>query len=226
MEPPPLIPSRASFARRNAITLKLLLVAALVLVLHVPLHLVNSLQEERAKTHARALPGFITRAATVAAGEPLTAHPVFDAYRTVGRALKYAVLVLALVFTAFFLFEVLGGLRLHAAHYALVGAALCLFYLALLALGEVLGPAAAYGGAAVASSALIVCYSAAILRSWLRAGAIAGLLAAVHSVLFVVLRMEDFALLAGTAALFAALGAVMFFTRNVDWHGTEPEVAR
>lgn len=226
MDAPPVIPPRTSFARRNAITLKLLFVAALVLLLHVPLHLVNSLQEERAKTHTRALPGFITRAAPVAPGETLTAHPVFDAYRTVGRALKYAVLVLALVFTAFFLFEVLGGLRLHVAHYALVGAALCLFYLALLALGEVTVPAVAYAGAAVASSSLIVCYSAAILRSWVRAGAIAGLLAAVHSVLFVVLRMEDFALLAGTAALFAALGAVMFFTRNVDWHGPQPEATR
>jgi len=36
-----------------------------------------------------------------------------------------------------------------------------------------------------------------------------------------VLRMEDYALLAGTAALFAALGAVMFFTRNVDWFAEE-----
>lgn len=225
MDAPPVIPPRVPFARRNAITLKLLFVAALVLLLHVPLHLLNSLQEERAKTHARALPSFITRSAPSAPGAPLTAHPVFDAYRTVGRALKYAVLVLALVFAAFFLFEILGGLRLHLAHYALVGAALCLFYLALLALGEIAAPAAAYTGAAVASSALIVCYSAAILRSWLRACAIAGLLAAVHSVLFVVLRMEDFALLAGTVALFAALGAVMFFTRKVDWHGTEPEAA-
>ena len=45
--------------------------------------------------------------------------------------------------------------------------------------------------------------------------------ATVHSVLFVVLRMEDFALLAGTGALFAALAAVMFFTRNIDWHAQD-----
>src|SRR5258708_17738838 len=56
----------------------------------------------------------------------------------VERSLKHSVLVLTLVFTAFFLFETLAGLRLHAVHYGLVGAALCLFYLALLALGEVL----------------------------------------------------------------------------------------
>ena len=228
MEPPPVIPTRARVARRNAVTLKLLFIAGLVLLLHVPLHLVNGLREERSKNHERALPRYIAEAAP---GALIKEHPVFEGYRMVGRALKHAVLVLALVFTAFFLFEMLGGLRLHPAQYGLVGAALCLFYLALLALGEVTGPGIAYAGAAAASSALITLYSAAILRSWLRAALIAVLLGSVHSVLFVVLRMEDFALLAGTGALFAALAAVMFFTRNVDWHAEEtsaagPEAAR
>ena len=228
MEPPPIIPARLRIARRNAVTLKLLFIAGLVLLLHVPLHLVNGLREERSKTHERALPRFI---AATAPEKALAEHPVFDAYRMVERSLKHAVLVLSLVFTAFFLFELLGGLRLHAAQYGLVGAALCLFYLALLALGEVTEPGSAYAGAATASSALIALYSAAILRSWLRAGLIAALLASVHGVLFVVLRMEDFALLAGTGALFAALAAVMFFTRKIDWHAHEtasvasPEVA-
>jgi inner membrane protein len=137
------------------------------------------------------------------------------------------VLVLALVFAAFFLFEILAGLRLHPVHYSLVGAALCLFYLALLAVGEVTSPGQAYVVAAIASSSLITCYSAAILRTWIRATLIAGLLAAVHSVLFVVLRMDDFALLAGTGALFAVLAAVMFFTCHIDWQAQDgsPAVA-
>lgn len=202
-----------------------------MLLLHVPLHFVNGLQEERSNNLKQALH---RAAASTGVSESVAKpeHRSFDAYRMVHRALKHSVLVLALVFTAFFLFEMLGGLRLHLAQYALVGAALCLFYLALLALGEVTVPAVAYAGAAVASSSLIVLYGAAILRSWARAGVIAVLLGAVHSVLFVVLRMEDFALIAGTATLFAALGAVMFFTRNVDWHAQDagstvgPEVAR
>jgi inner membrane protein len=40
-------------------------------------------------------------------------------------------------------------------------------------------------------------------------------------VLFVVLQMEYYALLAGTGALFAALAAVMFFTRHIDWHAQD-----
>ena len=196
---------------KRAATMKLLLIAGLIVLLQLPLMFVNGLRQEREKTRTGDETTLVVQ----------KEDAVFDAYRMVERALKHGVLVMALVFTAFFLFEVLGGLRLHAVHYLLVGAALCLFYLALLALGEVFDPGIAYVAAAVASSALIVGYSAAVLRTWARGGLIAGLLAAVHSVLFVVLRMEAYALLAGTAALFAALGAVMFFTRNVDWDSHE-----
>ena len=182
-----------------------------MLLLQIPLHLVNELQNNRRTTREK-------NVAVAARTEPRH-EAAFDSYRVVERAMHYDVLVTALVFTAFFLFEVLAGLRLHAIHYGLIGAALCLFYLALLALGEFAGPDRAYLGAAVASSLLIVLYSAAILRSWLRAGIVAALLAGVYGVLYLVLRLEDFALIAGTVALFAALAAVMFFTRNVDWDG-------
>lgn len=214
---PPLLPPLRP-DRRNAITFKLIFIAGLVLLLQVPLHLINSLRQER-MTYWGVVSPSDGRALAAAATPAPAAATAFDAYRMVERAVKHGVLVHALVFAAYFLFEILAGLRLHAVHYGLVGAALCLFYLALLALGEVVAPGTAYVAAAVASSLLVVCYSAAILRQWIRAGLVAALLAVVHGVLFVVLRMEDFALLAGTGALFAALAAVMFFTRNIDWSG-------
>lgn len=232
---PPAVPVLNKIDRRNAVTLKLLFIAGLVLLLQAPLYWVNTLRQERAENLRAAIErreASPTRAAAATPAQTAAANEHFDAYRMVDRSLKHSVLVLALVFAAFFLFEMLAGLRLHPVHYGLVGAALCLFYMALLALGEVLRPEVAYVGAAVASSILIVLYSASILRAWARAWLIAGLLAVVHAVLFIVLRMEDFALLAGTAALFAALGAVMFFTRNIDWHAHEagprahPEPAR
>ena len=237
---PPLLPPAAPTAptktdRRNRATLKLLFIAALVLSLQWPLHWVNALQKERRET--RASGGTAGAAAAVVAGRgapsaakvgravpALPAAPAdgaFEAYRMVERALKHSVLVLALVFAAFFLFETLAGWRLHAVRYGLVGAATGLFYFALLALGEVFKRGAAYGGAASASSWLVTLYSAAILRSWVRAAVIGRLLAGVHGVLFVVLQMEDYALLAGTGALFAALAAAMFFTRPSDWHAQD-----
>jgi inner membrane protein involved in colicin E2 resistance len=210
MENTAVAPVPASYSGRGrAATLKLLMIALLVLLLQVPVHLIQELEKDRKATRERLVP---------AAVKLETRHQgAFDSYRLVERAMNYDALVTALVFAAFFLFEVLSCLRLHAVHYGLVGAALCLFYLALLALGEFVGPGLAYGGAAVASSLLVVLYSAAILRSWARAGAVAGLLACVYGVLYLVLRVEDYALLAGTAVLFAALGAVMFLTRKVEW---------
>lgn len=213
---PPVLPAlpvtRPKIDRRNSATLKLLFVFALVLILQAPLYLINNLQAERRTNNTP--PEMREKGNVPDVG-------VFEAYRMVERALKHSMLVLALVFTAFFLFETIGGLRLHPVHYGLVGAAMCLFYLALLALGEVVAPGFAYIGAASASSLMITCYSAAILRSWLRASVIAALLTCVHGVLYVVLRMENYALLAGTATLFVALAVVMHLTRNVDWNARD-----
>lgn len=211
----------AAGRRSHTVTLKLLFIAALVLVLHAPLNLINDLRQERIRARqAEAAPiAASVRGATSTADA--TPSAAAEGYRMVERALKYSVLVLTLVFAAFFLFETLANLRLHPVHYGLVGAALCLFYLSLLALGEVVSPGWAYVGAAVASSSLIALYSVSVLHSYGRATTIAALLASEHGVLYVVLRMENLALLAGTAALFAALAALMFFTRNVDWFAQE-----
>lgn len=222
MEAPPIATTRPTPVRRHAVTLKLVFIAALILLLQAPLLLVNGLRQERSRNRTAALERLTAEPLPgVATANPARIAIVIDSYRVVERAMKHGVLVMALVFAAFFLFEILGGLRLHAVHYGLVGAALCLFYLALLALGEVLDPGPAYLAAATASSGLVIGYSAAILRGWLRAASIAALLAAVHSVLYVVLRLEDFALLAGTGALFAALAGVMYFTRHIDWQAQE-----
>lgn len=209
--------------RRNNLILKMLFIAALVLLLQLPLTFINGLRQERAGNRSEANVRLAARGdlgeTTVRPYDPAVAAS--EGYRMVERALKHSLLVLTLVFTAFFLFETLADLRLHAIHYGLVGAAMCLFYLALLALGEVLAPGWAYIGAAAASSLLITLYSISILRSYARATTIALLLTVEHSILYVVLRMENFALLAGTAALFAALAAVMYFTRNVDWYAQD-----
>ena len=214
MNPAPPVISPPAPRRRNTVTLKLLFIAALVILLQIPLSLINQLREGRVREQeGNAVPTSLARVAA-------DASPV-EGHRMVERSLKYSVLILTLVFTAFFLFETLAGLKLHAVHYGLVGAALCLFYLALLALGEVLTPGQAFVGAAVASSLLITLYSVSILRSSVRASLIAGLLAGEYGVLYVVLRMENFALLAGTTALFVVLAALMYFTRNVDWFAQE-----
>jgi inner membrane protein len=39
-----------------------------------------------------------------------------------------------------------------------------------------------------------------------------------YGYLYLLLRLEDFALLAGSLGLFAMLALVMFMTRRVDWY--------
>ncbi|MDR1283715.1 MAG: cell envelope integrity protein CreD [Opitutaceae bacterium] len=143
-----------------------------------------------------------------------------NAYRVTERAIKYGVLFITLVFTTFFIFEAVSGVRLSALNYLLVGTALCLFYLGTLALAEFVAFGAAYGLSAAASTLLIACYSRRILDSGCRAWIVGGLLGGVYGYLYFVLRMEDFSLLAGTAALFVVLAAVMYVTRKSGRQGT------
>lgn len=140
-----------------------------------------------------------------------------DSYRSIERAAKHGALFIALLFTAFFLFEVLAALRLHALHYLLVGAALCTFYLGLLSLSEFIAFGAAYFAAATASTLLIGLYCRSILRSGVRSLLITAALTGIYGFLYFVLQMQDYALLAGTAALFTVLAVVMYATRKVDW---------
>ncbi|EIP97665.1 Inner membrane protein involved in colicin E2 resistance [Opitutaceae bacterium TAV1] len=154
------------------------------------------------------LPGWSDSAFGVELLQPL------NAYRVTERAIKYGVLFITLVFTTFFIFEAACGVRLSALNYLLVGTALCLFYLGTLALAEFVAFGIAYGLAAAASTLLIACYSRRILDSGRRAWIVGGLLGGVYGYLYFVLRMEDFSLLAGTAALFVVLGAIMYVTRK------------
>lgn len=141
-----------------------------------------------------------------------------DRYVMTDRAMKYALLFLALVFGAVFLVEALASRPVHVVQYGLTGLALAMFYLLLLSLSEHLGFGPAYALAAGACSALLGYYLAGVLGG-VRPGVGFGLgLAALYGLLYALLRSEDYALLVGAALLFAALATVMALTRRVDWH--------
>ncbi|HTO03924.1 MAG TPA: cell envelope integrity protein CreD [Opitutus sp.] len=144
------------------------------------------------------------------------AQPV-ESYSMVERSLKYAVLFFVLIFTVFFLFETTAGLRIHPFQYALVGAALCLFFIAFLALSEFWPTGRAYGAAAAACTGMIALYAWSFLKTGWRTLIIGSGLAATYGYLYFVLKSQDYALLAGTAALFAVLALLMYFTRRINW---------
>jgi inner membrane protein len=147
-----------------------------------------------------------------------------DSYRNVERSIKYGILFLTLVFTAFFLFETLSGVRIHGIQYLLVGAALCLFYLLLLSLSEVIRFVWAYLAAATAATVMISLYTVAVLKSGRRATGMTCLLALIYGFLYVTLQLQDYSLLTGTAGLTIALAVVMYATRNIDWYAEKSSV--
>jgi inner membrane protein len=139
-------------------------------------------------------------------------------YQQLERASKYGFLFLGLTFAGFMLIEVLRRLAIHPIQYTLVGLALAMFFLLLVALSEHIDFAHAYALATFACVGLITAYLVRALKSvWLGLG-LGGALAALYAMLFALLKAEDYSLLGGSLLLFALLAAVMVATRRVDWY--------
>jgi inner membrane protein len=167
--------------------------------------------------------GEISRAQLSAAAFGVTLLSPVDTYRSNDRAVKYQLLFIGLTFLAFTLIELLAALRVHPIQYLLVGFALCLFFLLLLSLSEHVGFGRAYVTAAVATVALIGGYVRVVLGDARRGLAVGALLSALYGFLFVLLRIEEYALLVGSIGLFFVLALVMTLTRRVNWY--EPRAA-
>jgi inner membrane protein len=145
---------------------------------------------------------------------------VADPYQSVSRSLKYALLFEGLLFLTYFMFEVSTGKRVHPAQYILVGVAQIIFYLLLLSFAERIGFDFGFllGGAA---TVLLLAANArwifASRTQGVRALAIFSLL---YGLIYMLLRLEDNALLVGAIASFLAVAAAMYFTRSIDWYGS------
>ncbi len=141
-----------------------------------------------------------------------------DEYAKNTRSAKYAILVIGLTFLIYFFFETLRRFHIHPFQYFLIGLALSVFYLLLLSLSEQIGFNYAYLAAAAATISLIVVYSASVLKVTRLVIQLTLLLIAIYGFIFVILQLEDYALLAGSLGIFVALAIVMFYSRKVDWY--------
>lgn len=161
----------------------------------------------------------------VAQGAQVSLIQPVDLYSKVNRATKYGFLFIGFTFLALLMFDVIGGVRVSAVEYLLMGAALVLFFVLLLAFAEVIGFTRAYIVASAAIAGMNTAYSAAVLKSWRRAAFIGGLLVGLYAVLYILLSLEAYSLLIGSLLLFAALGGVMYATRRIDWSAKREEPA-
>jgi inner membrane protein len=138
-----------------------------------------------------------------------------DAYLQTERALKYGFLFVALTFLTFFLFELGGGRRAHLVQYGLVGGAICVFYLLLLAISEHARFGLAYFVASVSTATQVTLYGRALLAAPRRIAVLAGVLATLYGCLYLLIGLEEVALLIGAIALFVIVGVTMWMTREV-----------
>lgn len=142
-----------------------------------------------------------------------------DFYNLVSRAAKYAVLFLSLAFMAVFVLEMVAGRPMHPVQYLFAGLAMVFFYVLLLSLAEHIGFGPAYFVAAAACGGMLATYVGMALQSRTRGLTMLAVFGALYVLLYLILKLEDYALLAGALLGFAALTAVMFATLRVDWSG-------
>lgn len=136
-------------------------------------------------------------------------------YGQVERTVKYGALFIVLTFLVLLAFEISQRRRLHKVQYVLVGMGLLLFYLILLALAEQIGFLYAYVAAAATTVILVTLYAGTILHNHRQTSVLFLLLAALYGLLYLLLQMEDYALLAGAALLMLATIILMFVTRHL-----------
>ncbi len=141
-----------------------------------------------------------------------------DNYQKSYRSIKYAILFIVFTFLVFFFIEVLNKIFIHPIQYILVGVALIVFYTLLLSFSEHMQYNLAFIISALATLLLIAGYVRAILGSAQLTLLITGILTVLYTFIFVIIQLQDYALLIGSIGIFIILGLVMYFSRKINWY--------
>lgn len=142
-------------------------------------------------------------------------------YTQITRAIKYGILFLGLTYITFLIFELGIKQRLHLIQYSVIGLALSMFYLTLLSVAEHANFFNAYLAAATLIIVMISLYVHAAIRNIRRTALIALLLSGLYSILYSLLKLEDYALLLGTILLLVILSIMMYLTRHIGHNNEE-----
>jgi inner membrane protein len=168
--------------------------------------------------------GAVSRATLEGSAFGVALYAPVDIYQRNYRAIRYAVLFIAVTFMCLFLWEQVSKQRLHAMQYLLIGLALATFYLLLIALSEHMSFGLAYALAAGGQVAVLGVYLVGAMRARLAGLMAAAAIAGVYGALYVLVLSEDYALLLGALLLFAILAAILLVTRRLDWHRMTAEM--
>ncbi|HNP68029.1 MAG TPA: cell envelope integrity protein CreD [Aequorivita sp.] len=141
-----------------------------------------------------------------------------DEYQKSERTAKYGILVIGLTLLVFLLIQLVSKVYIHPFQYMMIGLALVMFYTLLISISEHSNFFKAYAIAAFSVLALITVYSRAILKGFKFPLLICGSLASLYGFIYVIIQLENYALLVGSIGLFLILAIIMFASRRIDWN--------
>ena len=141
-----------------------------------------------------------------------------DHYQQNMRSAKYALMFIGLTFIVFFFVEIFTRKRIHPIQYLLVGFALVLFYSLLLSLSEQIGFGYAYLISTLSIIGLILVYAYSVFRNITQTAFLGLVLSGLYIFMFVVLQLEDIALLIGSIGLFFILAIIMYISGKIKWY--------
>ncbi len=141
-----------------------------------------------------------------------------DEYQKSERTAKYGFMVIGLTLLVFLLIQLVSKIYIHPFQYVMIGLALVMFYTLLISISEHSNFFKAYAIAAVSVLALITVYSRAILKGFKFPLLICASLASLYGFIYVIIQLENYALLVGSIGLFLILAIIMFASRRIDWN--------
>lgn len=141
-----------------------------------------------------------------------------DQYQKTMRSGKYAILIILLTFISLFFTEIIQKKKVHFLQYLLIGAAMTVYYTLLLSFSEQLGFNAAYLIASIATIVLIGFFIAGVLKHKKPALVFAAILSVFYSFIYVIIQLQDLALLFGSVGLFLIIAIIMFLSARIDWN--------
>ena len=148
-----------------------------------------------------------------------------DEYAKTNRSVKYAILIIGLTFSIFFIVELMQKRPIHPIQYIMIGVALVIFYSLLLAISEFIYFDNAYLIASLATILLISLYARSHFRNWKSAGIFGAVLTLLYGFIFILIRLEDTALLVGSIGLFIILALTMYASKKINWYGIDSSTA-
>lgn len=139
-----------------------------------------------------------------------------DVYRSMSRSLEYGILFIVFTMISVVCIELITGVRFHVVQFGVVGIGLVVFFLALLSLAEHIGFGPGYLIAAALITSMNGVYVAAASRSGRSTAYVGVVLAVLYTALYLLLLLDEYALLVGSGLVVILLAGLMYATYRLS----------